>query len=364
MRDNQCHAVLTFWYDRQQAEKSPTFRFTKYLIQDDLVDANPQELLQDLIEIPDSKGPAYLQKKIPKKKKVHVKGKGKASKGKGKMKAKVEETSAEEFSSSDKDDMSTLQDDSLNGTYEELEGLRHSQLCDDLSNIHEAGPSKKDPRQLVDNVDEVRTMDVVSHADPKEMHTKDLFHQLPSLSQPELQEISDQLAGKGPTEMNLLILQAFHALKVQSQTPSPPKAEHIPQLTEENGTKKRFQSPSLESIPGSTTKKSRALHSTLGIPLNTIQVTPPVFFLTDISINNATTSTLAPSTLKAPRGLETPAIDPNLGQGKRLQSSKGKHTVSKSKSNSKSKSTVQVFVDLSHTPRAATRTTESKKMGT
>src|SRR5277367_5194561 len=56
MRDNQCHTLLTFWYQRQLAGHSPVFRFHKYLVQDELVDANPRELVEaeddDEAEVP------------------------------------------------------------------------------------------------------------------------------------------------------------------------------------------------------------------------------------------------------------------------------------------------------------------------
>src|SRR5271168_1412020 len=56
MRDNQCHTLLTFWYQQQLAGHSPVFRFHKYLVQDELVDANPRELVEaeddDEAEVP------------------------------------------------------------------------------------------------------------------------------------------------------------------------------------------------------------------------------------------------------------------------------------------------------------------------
>ena len=56
MRDNQCHTLLTFWYQRQLAGHSPVFIFHKYLVQDELVDANPRELVEaeddDEAEVP------------------------------------------------------------------------------------------------------------------------------------------------------------------------------------------------------------------------------------------------------------------------------------------------------------------------
>jgi hypothetical protein len=43
MKDDQCYSLLGFWYTRQTTGLSPTFRFKKYLITDDLVEALPRE---------------------------------------------------------------------------------------------------------------------------------------------------------------------------------------------------------------------------------------------------------------------------------------------------------------------------------
>ena len=41
MRDGQCHDLLNFWYERQEAGESPVFRFSKYLGTNELFTATP-----------------------------------------------------------------------------------------------------------------------------------------------------------------------------------------------------------------------------------------------------------------------------------------------------------------------------------
>ena len=43
MKDDHCHSLLTFWYSRQTQGMSPVFRFQKYLVKNELVDALPRE---------------------------------------------------------------------------------------------------------------------------------------------------------------------------------------------------------------------------------------------------------------------------------------------------------------------------------
>jgi hypothetical protein len=43
MKDDQCHSLLTFWFRRQTSGMLPSFRFKRYMIKDDLVEALPRE---------------------------------------------------------------------------------------------------------------------------------------------------------------------------------------------------------------------------------------------------------------------------------------------------------------------------------
>ena len=92
MRDNQCHTLLTFWYERQSAGNSPVFRFEKYLVQDEMVDANPRELVEGLEDEDEDEAPPPPTNQKGKKRKPKAKAKRKRSqvksaKGKGKKKA-------------------------------------------------------------------------------------------------------------------------------------------------------------------------------------------------------------------------------------------------------------------------------------
>src|SRR5271168_960068 len=44
MKDDQCHSILTFWYTRQTNGMTPTFRFERYLVKDELVEVLPPEI--------------------------------------------------------------------------------------------------------------------------------------------------------------------------------------------------------------------------------------------------------------------------------------------------------------------------------
>src|SRR5271168_3117523 len=43
MKDDHCHSILTFWYTRQTNGVTPTFRFNRYLVKDEIVKALPRE---------------------------------------------------------------------------------------------------------------------------------------------------------------------------------------------------------------------------------------------------------------------------------------------------------------------------------
>src|SRR5271168_814955 len=43
MKDDHCHSILTFWYTRQTNGVTPTFRFNRYLVKDEIVEALPWE---------------------------------------------------------------------------------------------------------------------------------------------------------------------------------------------------------------------------------------------------------------------------------------------------------------------------------
>lgn len=43
IKDDHCHSLLSFWYRRQTEGISPVFRFQKYLVKDELVEALPRE---------------------------------------------------------------------------------------------------------------------------------------------------------------------------------------------------------------------------------------------------------------------------------------------------------------------------------
>ena len=99
MRDNQCHTLLAFWYERQVAGLSPVFRFNKYLVQDELVEGNQRELA----EADDHKAedPPVPGKEHGKTRKPEPKGKRKwpnitSSKGKAKQAASYQVMSSDD----------------------------------------------------------------------------------------------------------------------------------------------------------------------------------------------------------------------------------------------------------------------------
>ena len=102
MRDNECHSLLAFWYQRQVADHSPVFRVQKYLVQDQLVEGNPRELVKaDNVEAED---PCSPSKAHGKKRKPKAKSGGKGRRvlsAKGKEKADAFDESSNGSSTQD-----------------------------------------------------------------------------------------------------------------------------------------------------------------------------------------------------------------------------------------------------------------------
>ena len=140
MRDGQCHDIIKFWYERQEAGESPVFRFNKYLGTHELFDAKPRTIQesaapQSPVGLDDSEVDATQSKldeeqvigESIKSRKNGAKGKGKERrkakqkwKGKGKQKD-VEEDSAQSSSTdSSSSDEPVLEEDSGD---DELDGL-------------------------------------------------------------------------------------------------------------------------------------------------------------------------------------------------------------------------------------------------
>ena len=148
MRDNQCHTLLTFWYQRQLAGDSPVFRFHKYLVQDELVDANPRELVEaeddDEAEVPSVSTLLKGKNRNTNPKKQRIRSDLTSSKGKGKQR----ESSPVMSSDSSEGEFIEVGSD-VTDTSDETDDERHdlglNTLYEDATVILKVGPPTAGP---------------------------------------------------------------------------------------------------------------------------------------------------------------------------------------------------------------------------
>ena len=149
MRDNQCHTLLTFWYQRQLAGDSPVFRFHKYLVHDELVDANPRELVEadddDEAEVPSVSTLLKGKNRNTNPKKKTIQSDLTSSKGKGKQRESSPVMSSD---SSEGEEFIEVGSD-VTDTSDEMDDERHdlglTTLYDDATVILKVGPPTAGP---------------------------------------------------------------------------------------------------------------------------------------------------------------------------------------------------------------------------
>src|SRR5271168_4990956 len=149
MRDNQCHTLLTFWYQRQLAGDSPVFRFHKYLVHDELVDANPRELVEaeddHEAEVPSVSTLLKGKNRNTNPKKKTIRSDLTSSKGKGKQR---ESSLVMSSDSSEGEEVIEVGSD-VTDTSDEMDDERHylglNTLYDDATVILKVGPPTAGP---------------------------------------------------------------------------------------------------------------------------------------------------------------------------------------------------------------------------
>ena len=322
MRDNECHSLLAFWYQRQVADHSPVFRVQQYLVQDQLVEGNPRELVEaDNVEAEDPCSPskAHGKRRQPKAKSG---GNGRrVLSAKGKEKADSFDESSDGSSTQDKfipvrsdvtltndaddegdalgldllyDDSrpssSTLRPDSqIHNVYKSPEAalppLTLSQVGPPIvgSSVKvratvglstaSGGNARPSCAPLTTNHPPTSTPTAIlpitpEQPSPKELDDEDFTKEPLDLSslQPELQEIVNSLTTNTSPTVRRLLLTAFQALQVETRLPpsSGPFVQQAVLILPQDHRHEMKRSRWLDSwdlIPSSLTKKSRFLQS-------------------------------------------------------------------------------------------------------
>lgn len=303
MKDDDCHSLLTFWYRRQTQGVSPVFRFQKYLIKNELVEALPREQVDipqtatspiasgsnvpqtDTPPIASSSNiprtvtppiaggskevpPARMSGTRSKKKKRNRKSKdsksGKQNSGKGKERAIIsdsEEASAQSTSDSDSDrsrSTTTSESDPDSSTNSDSEEEQSSarihnvspHLNPDLPDLYTsqiAYSSKSQPPLHHSNAH----VDPVCQADEFSGDENMFPSPTPNLGW-ELRKMEKMIKEGIPREE---ILQAFGAMRVRSPSKSPVKGGSHQVSPPTHLGKRRGRPSSDELTPASPTKK-------------------------------------------------------------------------------------------------------------
>jgi hypothetical protein len=298
MRDNQCYTLLKFWYDRQTAGESQTFRFSGYLVGDELLPANDRALLptrstghqeSSVNPEPETSGKAMAMKKDGKGKAVsrgNGKGKVKAvsrGNGKGKVKAVSRGNSTggkQPLKGNARDKKQILESDDCMEAMPSDTSSSDIQLGSSDSEQSEAESSREhiSARLLFRGIKGSRSIGLQSRV-PRVLSVQSDQHMLASPIPnpgPEFQQITDQpqtrakklefedisdltgelkkvaahLASQGKGEVGAVFLQTLRDLKVGSQSLSPVKCDS-------ETTRKRERDGSPQLTPSSPTKKPR-----------------------------------------------------------------------------------------------------------
>ena len=285
MRDSQCYTLLKYWYERQNAGQLPTFRFSFYLLGDDLEPAHDRELVAPAadnddtppaMDIPqglESQGEGTSRTQRNRRKPSMGKRKtgcpvrtGKGSKGrKGKARQAVSEESVDDSEESSNSESST--------------DLESEKLTAPRRNSRRAVPLRVVNRISSPSSDDMYVNDIpmapsspgafapVSHtptpaaapvpeepADKEEPVEKWLDSPVPGLSL-ELQEVSDRLAATVLERSQITLEVKEEVMVLQHGQEASDREEGLigpPDL------RKRPRDGSPQLIPSSPTKKSRS----------------------------------------------------------------------------------------------------------
>ena len=260
MRDNQCHTLLTFWYERQVAGHSPVFRFSNYLVEDQLVEGHPREL----VKADDDEREDLGTNKKPKGKSGVKRRRVRSAKGKEKACSSDESSDA----SSTEDQSTEVGSDitPTNDADDRLDDLDLHLLHDDM--IQNSLKSRPFTPPLSTTQPPTSAPTAILPVTPERPAFEELedFTVEPlevSSLQPELQTIANSLTTTASPAVRKLLITAFQALQVDSASRSgsiADKASLVPERHDPHETK-RSRSDSLDPISSSPTKKSRLLPS-------------------------------------------------------------------------------------------------------
>jgi len=307
MKDDHCHSILTFWYTRQTNGVTPTFRFNRYLVKDEIVEALPRETADV--------GPS-TQPAIPSGRKPDARNRGKGrrarrrakssippgddihnissdddseihsntpskrsqsrksrKKNKGKEKARdIDSGKSSKYSTSSSESEPTTT--TTNTTEAETESDSEDSLSDrgseqsrgrldDSPHLQSSTQPFSAPQTSPSTIPEPTVEP--SHVDDESLGQPDDDEEdedmLPSEYLdlgPELMAIA-QMVRKGmePQDISARVLQAFGSMQVKSQSQSPIK-QRSPAPSPVTGLRKRRERSSTEGLPPvSPTKKSR-----------------------------------------------------------------------------------------------------------
>jgi hypothetical protein len=300
MRDNQCHSLLNFWYQRQVAGSSPVFRFRKYLVDDNLVEAKERELAvaESEDEVEDHDREKTMSKPKGKRKQRLVRS------AKEKEKARSSDESSDASSSEAQSTQGAFDVTLLNDEDDQLDGLGLTLLNNDSpiagpsTTIRPSKDSFRTPeRPAAQELDapldvnsiqpELQVVNSFTNSSPAQRKPsttirppKDSFRtpERPAAEeldeefrvtpldinslQPELQDIFHSMTKSSPAERKMLVT-AFQALQVMRGTPSRSGAiaEQAVLIRETNDANemKRSRSDTVDPISSSPSKKSRFL---------------------------------------------------------------------------------------------------------
>lgn len=281
MRDNECYTMLRFWYQRQTDSQSPTFQFSFYLSQDDLLPAKDRELVQAMSEPPVSSRDVTKSMNKPKikrgkKLRLEMKDKGKSiQKGKRRATSCDEDTTdSSEVSSesdsfdSDSEDTVTKDDDLEEEAFTwdlpikqgsaspllipAVNAIASSSKITDISAERLAtSTSSKIELSVTPSTKPsiIPKYTSSSHPSPANTDSEEEKKEQADLV-PELQEIAERLGKREVADLSALLLQMLQKLKVTSASPSPLKNDE---------PRKRQRLPSPDPTPSSPTKKMKTL---------------------------------------------------------------------------------------------------------
>lgn len=292
MRDNQCHSLLNFWYERQLAGVSPLFRFGKYLVEDTLVEGIPRQLVE--AEADDEMDDAEIVPHPRRRRKGRRVGTAK-----GKEKALSSEESSMSSDTSSLDDAITqpeshltianegdyvldpldfmIPDDhptpssstltslplTISGRTLFSTGLQDSAQTstDQLGTNQPPTSTRTDIPPLTPERPAPSTLEGPAPKEDDDSDFEDRSLDL-NLLQPELQAIAMELKNQSPVVRKFLVT-AFQALQLKTSTPSTsgPMADQAALILEMDNSSptKRTRSDSVDPIPSSPTKKTRFL---------------------------------------------------------------------------------------------------------